>query len=147
MKSFKLTAITALVAVIGLLFIGCHQPEYLNPYGEGVDPATIVTQGFQSRPAPSTTDFKLGKSTTTSPPTKPTKTVEEIPEGYILCPECNGQLKMCMYCKGTDRRQGEMLDPDSGIYKRYYIECAMCSREDPGYDLCPTCHNQLIIKK
>jgi len=143
MRLLKITTIISLLlSVIGL--VGCSMPAYYNPYEEGVDPDTLVTGGFQSRPSVSTTAFRLATTTTTMPPIT-TTTELIVPAGYRVCPTCGGVRMKCEYCNGTDKRRAEALDPDSGIYKKYYENCQMCSTEDPGYLYCETCRNNLVI--
>ncbi len=143
MRVLKFALIVSLL-LLSLALVGCNLPEYYSPYGEGVDPDTLVTQGFLSRPPVSTTAFRLVTTTTTMPPIT-TTTELIVPVGYRRCPECGGERAVCQYCRGTDKRQAEALDVDSGIYKKYYENCLMCSKEDPGYLYCQTCKNHLVI--
>ncbi len=143
MRAIKITLCVVAVMLI-ILLAGCGRPEYLNPYGEDVDPATVTTGEFQSRPSVSMTEFRISPaSTTTASTVAPTQPV--VPAGYRLCPDCDGIRVVCPYCKGTKKRQGERWDADSDVYVKYYAYCNMCSKEDPGYMYCKTCKNLLLI--
>lgn len=142
----KKIAVLSVLMCLLVLIGGCSQPEYMNPYGEGVDPDTVTTRPFQSKPTSTTTGLYLTPrtTTTTAAPTTTTKLV--VPAGYHRCPDCNGVREMCYYCKGTDTRLMEFYDPDSGVYGVKRIGCNMCSEEDPGFSYCETCQNKLILK-
>ncbi len=140
----KITSALVVVTVM-LLCIGCKEvPDYMHPYGEGVDPDTVTTVPFQTR---TTTD----QTTTTTTQTKATLTTVphgqmnvDIPEGHILCPLCQGVLVICDKCYGTTKIKAEILNASSGIYVRKYIECTDCA-ETPGYTKCELCENKLYI--
>ncbi len=143
MRSLKIVLALSTLCLL-IVLVGCTTPEYYTPYGDGVDPNSLVTQGFSSRPPVSTTAFRLVTTSTTMPPIT-TTTQLIVPNGYHLCPDCGGVRAECDYCHGTNKRQAEALDPDSGIYKKYYENCMMCSDEDPGYLFCETCRNKLVL--
>ena len=136
------------LCILMALFLLCacnEKKAYLNPYGEGVDPETVTTIPYVSPTTVPTTGLKLAPTTTTVATTVPTR-IAVTSVNQIPCPDCNGILVYCEYCKGTLRRQGEMLDPDSDIYRKYAIACNMCS-DDPGFQYCETCRNELVISK
>lgn len=138
--------ICLLILVSLVLLCACNEKKaYLNPYGEGVDPESITTIPYVSPTTTPTTALKLAPTTTTIATTVPTRVVLAS-EDQIPCPDCKGILVYCEYCKGTLRRQGEMLDPDSDIYRKYTIACNMC-QDDPGFQYCHTCKNKLVISK
>ncbi len=144
MRTVKFAALFCCVVLTVAVLASCGRPAYYEPYGEGVDPDTVTTGEFQSRATVSMTAFSVQEMTTTTLAT--TTTVKLIvPEGYILCPDCKGVREMCTYCNGTDKRHGERLDPDSNVYVKYYADCNMCSKEDPGYSYCATCRNLFLL--
>ncbi len=142
----RIISILLLVSVVLAVLVGCKQePEYMHPYGEGVDPATVTTVPFQTRPSsdytavPTTTQTK---ATLTTVPHGPVKV--DVPEGHILCPLCQGILVICDKCFGTAKVKAEILNESTGIYVRKYIECTDCA-ETPGYAKCELCENKLYI--
>jgi len=127
-----------------ILLCGCDpQPAYYTPYGEGVDPNTVTTGEYIRKPTVTTTGLVI--VSTTKPPvtTVPTRLAAPL-AGHVVCPTCDGIMKPCIYCGGTLYRQGEMLDLDSGIFRKYKMRCNMCDK-DPGYEICETCQNKLLI--
>ncbi len=138
-----------LVLGLSLLMISCasNEPAYMHPYGEGVDPDTVTTIPFQTR---TTSQKTINPDTTTTKPTLttvPNGVMEvDVPEGHILCPLCQGVLVVCEKCFGTTQIKAEILDADSGIYVRKYVDCTDCA-EDPGYSMCELCQNQLYIEE
>lgn len=134
-----------LCAIIALLLAGCDQPEYMNPYGEGVDPNSVTTGAFQSRTTMRMTDLPLLTTTTTSPVTRPTAADVYVPDGYRLCPECNGIKIACGNCEGTGQVFVSTYDVDSGVYSQVYEDCDVCTDHDPGFYVCEECHNELIV--
>ncbi|MBQ9414651.1 MAG: hypothetical protein IJU16_05945 [Clostridia bacterium] len=125
-----------------LLFGGCEQPAYYHPYDD-TSGTTMSGQAETDYTQPSMTALRIKPATTTTvpAPTAPS----EIPDGYQLCPTCGGVKQLCPYCKGTGKRRGEVLDPNTGIYKWANYRCAECADGDPGYVMCETCHNELIV--
>ncbi|MGN0172161.1 MAG: hypothetical protein ACI39E_05210 [Acutalibacteraceae bacterium] len=141
MRSVRTTLVVLLAAIVVTL-VGCERPAYYDPYG-GADPETITTATFRTATQPSMTGIVLNKPTTTTVLTVTTEL--HVPDGYMICPTCHGAKTVCEYCHGTGKREGETLDPNTGIYKKYTADCGMCSEEDPGYLLCETCHNKLVV--
>lgn len=141
----KIAVLSVLMCLI-VLIAGCSQPEYMNPYGEGVDPKTVVTKPFQSKPTSTTTGLYITPRTTTTTAAPTTTTELVVPDGYHRCPDCHGIREMCRYCKGTDIRLMEFFDPDAGVYGIKEVGCTMCSEEDPGYSYCEMCRNRLVLK-
>ncbi len=141
MRLAKTAVIFMICVAVAVLITSCNQPEYYHPYGEGVDPDTVTTGEFITR----TTTVR-----TTSPTQVTTTTALQqgeliIPEGYRICPECEGVKILCEECEGTGEVLGEVHDPE--VYVDYYEPCENCSSEDPGYYFCETCRNELIIEE
>ncbi len=134
----------AFSALFALLLVGCEEePAYMHPYGPGVDPDTVVTKPYT--PVTTTTSTTGSNITTTTTMVEPPPETLNIPEGHILCPECQGVKLVCSVCFGTDRCKLEIFDQDSGVFVRKLANCVNCSEEDPGYMLCRTCMNTLYI--
>lgn len=134
---FTRTLLMVLCAVLLFLMFGCgaDDPEYMHPYGEGVDPDSVTTGVFQTRTT----------TAATVPSTTATTVSGSAPEGYHLCPECHGEPIVCEYCEGTGQKLVEESDFEAAIYGPHYVECDMCSPEYPGYYLCETCQNLFYI--
>ncbi len=134
----------AVLLIVPVMLCACDdRPAYYTPYGEGVDPSTVTTGSYIRPSAPSTTGLVIVPTTTSPPTTVPTRLAAPL-KGHVVCPTCNGIMQPCEYCQGTLYRRGEMFDPDSGIVRRYKIKCNMCA-EDPGYTICKTCQNKLVV--
>jgi len=145
MRIYKyVTAIVALSLCVCVLF-GCTAPAYMDPYGTGKQ-TPVTNQTIKTRIKDDKTVPFLSNITTTTPSTVTLTTTKlVVPEGYQRCPDCNGEKVVCAACYGTGQRKGEILDPKTGIVKRYYTTCGICSEEDPGYEYCETCKNKLIL--
>lgn len=140
MRMTKTVLIVLLCTIISIVSVGCEQPEYYHPYGEGVDPDTVTTGRFITR---TTTQTSQNTTETTTTGTIPADMEIVVPEGYRVCPECEGIKIACEYCEGKGRVLGESVDPE--VYTDYYEPCKHCSEEDPGYYFCETCRNELVI--
>ena len=135
------------VVVVLALLVGCksNEPAYMHPYGEGVDPDTVTTVPFQTRTTSKSTapsETTATKKTLTTVPHGPVKL--DIPEGYVVCPLCEGVLIVCDKCLGTTKMKAEILNQSTGIYVRKYIDCSDCA-EFPGYEKCEFCENKLYV--
>lgn len=144
MRLYKYVVAIVSLAMIIVGAVGCSKPAYLDPYGTGDrDPVSNNTIVTRDKSGETTVRFLTPTTTTTT--TVPTTTKLVVPIGYRVCPTCHGEKMICEACNGTGKRQGEMLDTSSGIVKRYVTNCGLCSREDPGYYMCETCNNTLIV--
>ncbi len=144
----KLACFALVLVIMTAVLASCSdQPEYMNPYGEGVDPDTVTTIPFQTRPVEETySTIKTAKTTKPSLAEIPDVSELVIPEGYKICPLCQGIKVYCEHCLGSAQLKAEVIDEDSGIFVRKYIDCSFCAK-DPGFTMCEVCENVLYIEE
>ena len=144
------------LALILSLFSGCvvfvDQPDYMHPYGEGVDPDSVSTKPYQTTSTTKYTTTVTTSTTTTATTSDKTTTTTrlsdaDVPQGCVICPGCEGVKLVCEVCYGTDQCKVEIYDPDTGVYVRKFQNCQYCSEQDPGFYFCEICQNQLYIEE
>lgn len=143
----RLICVILSVSILMVLAACSEEPEYMHPYGEGVDPDSVTTVPFQTRTTSTVTTVSEETTTFTTLTTVPTGVATVIiPEGHILCPFCQGVLVVCEKCLGTKKIKAEIFDEGSGVYVRKYIDCTDCT-ETPGYEMCEVCENKFYIEE
>ncbi len=147
MKYFR-NIMTIMVAVCCCVSMcACNNgPAYLHPYGDGsaVRPATVST--IKTRVTTAATN-----NNTQDDFDEPYdgESIDEVPEGYQLCPDCMGIKVFCTYCDGFGKAPESIVDvydEDSDVYVKKGDPCLHCL-EDPGYQYCEYCENRLIVKE
>jgi len=133
------TYIITLAVILCLTFCACDpQPAYMTPYEDGspVRPVTVSTIKTLTQPVTTT----LTEAITTT-------TTDSVPDGFRLCPECNGEKLICDACNGVGKAPEsiiEYFDEDSGVWVKKGDPCLHCE-EDPGFRYCDNCNNQLTV--
>ena len=145
----KIISLFCVLSLVLIAFVGCaaNEPEYMHPYGEGVDPNSVTTVPFQTRTTTTVTTSSTTVSTKATLTTVPHGAMHvDVPEGCVLCPLCQGVLVVCESCLGTLKVKVEVQDASTGVFVRKYADCPDCLKT-PGYTLCELCENKLYVKE
>ena len=137
--------ILAIIMCITLCSCG-SQPAYMTPYEDGSPLRPVTASSIHTRVTETTTTTTNDVTAETTESAETTTTVA-IPEGHRLCPECGGEKLICPECKGLGKAPEsiiEYIDEDSGVFIKKGDPCIYCE-EDPGFQYCDTCDNNLHI--